>query len=74
LPSDIFHCQISQIWRFSKAFGSENDRLAKMVKSIWQPCFATSSKNLKIGCMGDFKAFNGKMVSRTKTSGERAHR
>jgi len=28
LPTGIFHCEISQIWHFSKAIGSENYRLA----------------------------------------------
>jgi len=39
LPTGVFHYQISQIWRFSKAFGSDNYRLAlNGEKHIWQPC------------------------------------
>jgi len=29
-----FHCQISQMWRVSKAFGSENYRLALSGESV----------------------------------------
>jgi len=67
-----FHCQISQILHFSKAFGSENNRMALSgekhlaavieISKIWR----VISKPCKC---------NGKTISRTKkTSRERAHR
>jgi len=39
-----FHCQISQIWRFSKAFGSENDRLILNSEKHLATVFVTSWK------------------------------
>jgi len=70
LPTGIFHCQISQIWRCSKAFGSKNYRLALNGENHLAAMFAAS---LEIGWVTS-KPCNGKMVSRTKTSGEKAHR
>jgi len=48
LPTDIFHCQISQSWRFLKAFGSENYRLALNGEKHLATVFATLWKKWKI--------------------------
>jgi len=50
LPTGIFRCQISQIWRFSKAFGSENYRLALNGEKRLATVFVTSSTFSKLEC------------------------
>jgi len=44
LPSRIFHWHISQIWRFSKAFGTENYRLALSGEKHLAIAFSTYRK------------------------------
>jgi len=49
LPIGILHCQISEIWRLSKAFGSENYRLALSGVKHSATVFAKLSKFEKYG-------------------------
>jgi len=41
LPTSILKCQITQIWHFSKAFGSEKEKLALAVWHIFGIIFTT---------------------------------
>jgi len=43
LSTRIFHCQVSQIWRFTNSFSSENYRLALIGKKNLATLFVTSS-------------------------------
>jgi len=47
LPTGVFHCQVSQIWRFSKAFGSENYRLALSDENHLATVFLSRGSMLK---------------------------
>jgi len=53
LPTGTFHCQVSQIWRFSKAFGSENYRFALNDEKHLAAVFSASVIENRAG---DFKA------------------
>jgi len=44
LLTGIFHCQIGHVWRFSKAFGSENYCLALSGEKRLETVFSASSK------------------------------
>jgi len=44
LPNGIFYCQVSQIWHFSKVFGSKNYHLALSGEKHLATVFATHRK------------------------------
>jgi len=67
LPTGIFHCHKSQIWRFSKAFGSESYRLAvsgvKHLATMFSACSVIEISKIE---WVNPKPRNGKTLSRTK--------